>query len=300
MKAGVVYPQIELGGDTGAVKAFAQAAEDLGYDHIVIYDHVLGAVHTGREPKLTGPYKETDPFHEPLVTYAYLAGITNKLELVTGVIILPQRQTALFAKQAADVDLFSEGRLRLGVGVGWNWVEYDGLEMSGHFRRRGKREEQQIALIRKLWEEPVVDYQDSDHRIDRAGILPRPKRQIPIWLGGSSEAAFDRAARIADGFLFGGRTQTQAGQDKGKDGGKPGGAGGSPHPIRIGADQEFRWGGHQRASDIAAWREAGGRHISVVTMGANLSTVDGHIDAIKRWRDVYNSVVRVLHGRAPA
>ena len=202
MKAGVVYPQIELGGDTGAVKAFAQAAEDLGYDHIVIYDHVLGAVHADREPKLAGPYKETDPFHEPLVTYAYLAGVTKNLGLATGVIILPQRQTALFAKQAADVDLFSNGRLRLGVGVGWNWVEYDGLEMSGHFRRRGKRQEQQIALIRKLWEQPVVDHEDSDHRIDRAGILPRPKRKIPIWLGGFSEAAYDRAARIGDGFLF--------------------------------------------------------------------------------------------------
>jgi alkanesulfonate monooxygenase SsuD/methylene tetrahydromethanopterin reductase-like flavin-dependent oxidoreductase (luciferase family) len=149
-----------------------------------------------------------------LVTYAYLAGITKKLELVTGVIILPQRQTALFAKQAADVDLFSEGRLRLGVGIGWNWVEYDGLEMPRHFRRRGKRQEQQIALIRKLWEEPVVDYEDSDHRIDRAGILPRPKRQIPIWLGGSSEAAFDRAARIGAGFLFGARAQTEAVQTK--------------------------------------------------------------------------------------
>src|SRR5690348_7522991 len=201
MKAGVVYPQIELGGDPGAVKAFAQAAEDLGYDHIVIYDHVLGAVHAGREPKLTGPYKETDPFHEPLVTYAYLAGVTKNLELVTGVIILPQRQTALFAKQAADVDLFSDGRLRLGVGVGWNWVEYDSLEMSRHFRRRVRRQEHQIALLRKLWEEPVVDHEDSDHRIDRAGILPRPKRQIPIWLGGFSEAAYDRAARIGDGYL---------------------------------------------------------------------------------------------------
>ena len=139
MKTGVVYPQIELGGDTGAVKASPRRRKTLGYDHIVIYDHVLGAVHAGREPKLTGPYKETDPFHEPLVTYAYLAGITKTLELATGVIILPQRQTALFAKQAADVDLFSEGRLRLGVGVGWNRLEYDGLEMSGHFRRRGKR-----------------------------------------------------------------------------------------------------------------------------------------------------------------
>src|SRR5215831_17058529 len=170
MKAGVVYPQVELGGDTGAVKAFAQAAEELGYDHIVIYDHVLGTVHAGREPKLTGPYKETDPFHEPLVTYAYLAGITKKLELATGVIVLPQRQTALFAKQAADVDLFSEGRLRLGVGVGWNWVEFDGLEMSRHFRRRGRRQEQQIALIRKLWEQPVVEHEDSDHRIVQSGV----------------------------------------------------------------------------------------------------------------------------------
>ena len=214
MKAGVVYPQIELGGDTGAVKAFAQAAEDLGYDHIVIYDHVLGAVHAGREPKLTGPYKETDPFHEPLITYAYLAGVTKTLELVTGVIILPQRQTALFAKQAADVDIFSDGRLRLGVGVGWNWVEFDGLEMSRHFRRRGRRQELQIALIRKLWEQPVVDHEDADHRIDRAGILPRPKRPIPIWLGGFSEAAYDRAARIGDGFLFSGRTQTEAAQIK--------------------------------------------------------------------------------------
>src|ERR1700719_89301 len=147
-------------------------------------------------------------------TRCYLAGLTKKLELVTGVIILPQRQTALFAKQAADVDLFSDGRLRLGVGVGWNWVEYDGLEMSRHFRRRGKRQEQQIALIRKLCEEPVVDYEDSDHRIDRAGILPRPKRQIPIWFGGFSDAAFERASRIGDGFLFSGRTQTEAIQIK--------------------------------------------------------------------------------------
>src|SRR5260370_1932742 len=174
MKAGVVYPQIELGGDTGAVKAFAQAAEDLGYDHIVIYDHVLGAVHAGREPKLTGPYKETDPFHEPLITYAYLAGVTKKLELVTGVIILPQRQTALFAKQAADVDLFSEGRLRLGVGVGWNWVEFDGLEMSGHFRRRGRRHEPPIALIRKLAQQPASAQTNPPPPTRQPPISPRP------------------------------------------------------------------------------------------------------------------------------
>src|SRR5215470_12245748 len=160
------------------------------------------------------PLQRKRSFSRAIGHLCYLAGVTKKLELVTGVIILPQRQTALFAKQAADVDLFSEGRLRLGVGIGWNWVEYDGLEMSRHFRRRGKRQEQQIALIRKLWEDPVVQYEDPDHRIDRAGILPRPKRQIPIWFGGSSEAAFDRAARIGDGFLFGARTQTEAAQIK--------------------------------------------------------------------------------------
>src|ERR1700732_2578336 len=244
MKAGLVYPQIELGGDTGAVKAFAQAAEDLGYDHIVIYDHVLGADHAGREPKLTGPYKETDPFHEPLVTYAYLAGVTKKLELVTGVIILPQRQTALFAKQAADVDLFSEGRLRLGVGVGWNWVEYDGLEMSRHFRRRGQGQE------------PVVDHEDSDHRIDRAGILPRPKRQIPIWLGGFSKAAFDRAARIGDGFLFSGRTQTEAITIKARIAAKLLELGRDADAFGFESIQQYSRGDNQWPGDIAAWRGA--------------------------------------------
>src|SRR5216683_343232 len=205
MKAGVVYPQIELGGDTGAVKAFAQAAEDLGYDHIVIYDHVLGAVHAGREPKLTGPYKENDPFHEPLITYAYHAGVTKNLGLTTGVIILPQRQTALFAKQAADVDLFSDGRLRLGVGVSWNWV------------------------------------------------------------GGFSEAAFDRAARIADGFLFSGRTQTEAIQIKARIAAKLLELGRNADTFGFESIQQYSRGDNQWPGDIAAWREAGGSHISVVT-----------------------------------
>jgi probable F420-dependent oxidoreductase len=290
MKAGVVYPQIELGGDTGAVKAFAQAAEGLGYDHIVIYDHVLGAVHAGREPKLTGPYTEKDPFHEPLVTYAYLAGVTKTLGLATGVIILPQRQTVLLAKQAADVDLFSGGRLRLGVGVGWNWVEYDGLEMSGHFRRRGKRQEQQIALMRKLWEQPVIEHEDSDHRIDRAGISPRPERSIPIWFGGFSDAAYDRAARIGDGFMFSGRTQTEAVHIKAKITAQLRELGRDADAFGFESIQQYNRGDNQWPGDIAAWRAAGGSHISVVTMGANLTTVDDHIDAIRRWRQVYDTV----------
>jgi hypothetical protein len=184
------------------------------------------------------------------------------------VIILPQRQTALFAKQTADVDLFSDGRLRLGVGVGWNWVEYDGLEMSRHFRRRGKRQEQQIALIRKLWEQPVVDHEDSDHRIDRAGILPRPKRKIPIWLGGFSEAAFDRAARIGDRFLFSGRTQTEAIQVKARIAAKLLEFGRDADAFGFESIQRYSRGDNHWPGDIAAWREAGGSHISVVTMGA--------------------------------
>ena len=242
MKAGVVYPQVELGGDTGAVKAFAQAAEDLGYDHIVIYDHVLGAVHAGREPKLTGPYKETDPFHEPLITYAYLAGITQKLEFATGVIILPQRQTALFAKQAADVDLFSDGRLRLGVGVGWNWVEFDGLEMSDIFAAAAgagvaNRVDPQIVGTAR------VDHEDADHRIDRAGILPRPKRPIPIWLGGFSDAAYDRAARIGDGFLFSGRNSNR---------GRPNQGVGSRPELGRARQESLMYSDSSRSSNIVA------------------------------------------------
>ena len=201
MRAGVVFPQIELGGDPGAMKAFAQAVEGLGYDHLLMYDHVLGAEHAGREPKLWGPYTERDPFHEPFIAFAYLAGITTKLEFTTGVIILPQRQTALVAKQVADLDLFSGGRFRFGVGSGWNWVEYDALEMPQHFKRRGKREEEQIALLRKLWAESVITHHDTDHHIDRAGILPLPTRQIPIWLGGASDATLKRAAKYGQGWI---------------------------------------------------------------------------------------------------
>ncbi len=289
MKAGVIYPQTELGGDVGAVKAFAQAAEEMGYDHIVIYDHVLGAEHEGREPPLRGPYKNTDPFHEPLITYAYLAGITEKIELVTGVLVLPQRQTALVAKQAADVDLFSNGRLRLGVGVGWNWVEFDGLELPGTFKKRGRRQEAQIALMRKLWGAPLIDHTDDFHRIDRAGIKPLPNRQIPIWLGGSTEIAYERAARIADGFLFSGRTQADAVEIKGRMEGMLADNGRAGDSFGFESIQSFSNGANRWPGDIAAWRDAGGSHISVVTMGAGFDSVDAHIDAIGQWRKVYDA-----------
>ena len=200
MEIGVVYPQIELRGDPAAVRDIGRAVEGLGFSHLLAYDHVLGAVHADRSPSLIGPYTEADPFHDPLVMFAYLAGMTDRLRFATGILILPQRQTALVARQAADVDLLSGGRLRLGVGIGWNHVEYEALGQD--FRTRGAREEEQIELLRRLFTEPIVEFSGRFDRVDRAALVPRPTRSIPIWLGGRSEAAFDRAARLADGFIF--------------------------------------------------------------------------------------------------
>jgi probable F420-dependent oxidoreductase len=275
MQIGVVYPQIELRGDPTAVRRIGRAVEDLGFDHLLAYDHVLGAVHADRTPELTGPYTEHDPFHDPFVMFAYLAGITERLRFATGILILPQRQTALVARQAADVDLMSGGRLRLGVGVGWNHVEYQALGQD--FRTRGARQEEQIQLLRRLFTEPVVDFSGRFHRIDRAALVPKPAHTIPIWLGGSGEKAFDRAARLADGFIFFG--------------------GGSDHAIHAWNRLRDRVRGYGRSvedfggdyvalprggiadlvSEIDAWRQAGGTHATVATMGLGFDSADAHI-----------------------
>ena len=201
MKFGAVLPTCEIGADPIALRDWAQAAESLGYSHIVTYDHVLGAEHAGREPAFWGPYSEHDDFHEPFVLFGYLAGVTSTIEFETGIIILPQRQAALVAKQAAEVDLLSGGRFRLGVGSGWNYVEYESL--GADWDRRGALLDDQIAVIRALWDNDVIDYASEFHRIDRAGIRPRPQRRIPIWFGGYTPAALRRAARLGDGFTFG-------------------------------------------------------------------------------------------------
>jgi probable F420-dependent oxidoreductase len=200
MKIGAVYPQIELRGDPEAVRRIGTTVEALGYDYLLTYDHVLGAVHEGREPALTGPYTEKHPFHDPFVMFAHLAALTRRLELATGILILPQRQTALVARQATDVDLLSGGRLRLGVGIGWNYVEYQALGQN--FKTRGRRAEEQVELLRKLWSEPLITFKGEFDQIDRACINPRPARLIPIWFGGFSEAVYRRAARRGDGFIF--------------------------------------------------------------------------------------------------
>jgi len=283
MQIGVVYPQNELSGNPAAVRRIGRAVEDLGFDHVLAYDHVLGAVHADRTPQLSGPYTEHDPFHDPFVMFAYLAGMTERIGFATGVLILPQRQTALVARQAADVDLLSGGRLRLGVGVGWSPVEYEALGQD--FRSRGARQEEQIELLRQLFTEPVVDFAGRFDRVDRAALVPKPARSVPIWLGGSSDKAFDRAARLGDGFIFFG--------------------GGIDHAINAwdqvrelvrehGRSAEtfggeyvvVPWGGiGELTAEIDAWERVGGTHVSIVTMGRGLDSVDAHVDLISTLAD---------------
>src|SRR6266850_4572298 len=256
MQIGVVYPQIELGGDPSAVGRIGKAVEDLGFDYLLAYDHVLGAVHADRTPPLTGPYTERDPFHDPFVMFAYLAGITERIGFATGILILPQRQTALVARQAADVDLLSGGRLRLGVGVGWNYVEYEALGQD--FHARGARQEEQITLLRRLFTEPVVDFSGRFDRVDRASLMPKPARSIPIWLGGHGEVAFERASRLADGFIFFGGNSDQVVREWKRLRDRVGAIGRSVEDF--GADWVVlrRDGLGDLTTEINAWRDAGG------------------------------------------
>lgn len=197
-RVGMVVPQHEIGTDPSLIVGWARAVETLGFAHLDIFDHVLGADATDR-PDWPGPYTHEHRFHEPLVLYGFLAGAVQ-LELATGVLVLPQRQTALVAKQAAELDLLSGGRLRLGVGIGWNPVEHEALGCD--FATRAERYEEQIVLLRRLWTEPVVDVAGDHHRIDRAGLAPRPERPIPIWLGGgTAPAVLHRIGRLGDGWI---------------------------------------------------------------------------------------------------
>jgi probable F420-dependent oxidoreductase len=263
VKIGAIFPTTEIGSDPAAIRDWAQAAEALGYSHAITYDHVLGALHAGREPKLMGPYTERDAFHEPFTLFAWLAAHTRTLELATGVLVLPQRQTALVAKQAVEVAILSGGRLRLGVGTGWNFVEYEALGVD--YDSRGARLEEQVALLRRLWSEPVLDFRGDFHRVDRAGILPLAPRPIPIWFGGFAAPSFRRAARTGDGFQFGatGRgVRAQWEQVKellAKEGRALEGFGAE-------ATVDYSAGPEAWRAELDAWREVGGTHFSLRAM----------------------------------
>ncbi len=268
MRIGVVFPQTEIGDDPIAIRDYAQAAEQLGYQHLLIYDHVLGAS-TASRPDWRGAYTSDTLFHEPFVLFGYLAGLTKRIELVTGVIVLPQRQTALVAKQAAEIDVLSGGRLRLGVGIGWNEVEYQALGQD--FHNRGARMEEQIEVLRALWTQPVVTFHGRWHQIEAAGIKPLPiQRPIPIWIGATADSAIERAGRISDGRL----RQAAVAAGRAAD------AVGVEARLSIGQVPEAEW-----ARYVEGWRGLGATHLCVNTMGAGLRSPQDHIDALRRVKD---------------
>jgi probable F420-dependent oxidoreductase len=278
MRIGVVFPQTELGSDPGAVRAFATAASELGYAHIAVFDHVVGAdpaVHRG----WSGPYDVHTTFHEPFVLFGYLAALTS-LELVTSILILPQRQTVLVAKQAAEIDLLTQGKLRLGVGLGWNEVEYEALGQN--FSDRGARLGEQVALLRRLWTETSVTVAGEHEHVTGAGIAPLPvQRPIPVWIGARADVALRRAGRIADGWF----PMEQPGAALARSTAIVHGAAveAGRDPSTLGMEGRINVGSESSSpidQQIAAWRDAGATHLSFNTMRAGFSTVDEHIAAL--------------------
>jgi probable F420-dependent oxidoreductase len=274
----VVFPQTEIGPDRGAVRAYGERVEELGFTHILAYDHVLGADPAVHKP-WTGPYDIDTTFHEPFVVFGYLAALTS-LELVTGIIILPQRQTALVAKQATEVDLLTNGNFRLGIGLGWNAVEYEAL--GKNFTDRGRRLTEQVTLLRRLWTERSVTFAGEYETVTAAGLAPMPvQRPIPIWFGGQSGPAYVRIGRLADGWfpqvppgdrLAEARAVVdQAALEAGRD------------PAMIGMEGRVSWtdaDADRLIDHVGRWRDAGASHVSVNTMSAGLGGVDGHLTAL--------------------
>lgn len=285
MQLGVVFPQTEIGSDPQAVRDFVQAAEAMGYEHLIVYDHVLGA-DVSHYPGWQGPYTHRHLFHEPFVLYGYLAAITRRIELVTAVIILGQRQTALVAKQAAEIDVLSGGRLRLGVGIGWNQVEYEAL--GENFHNRGKRCEEQMAVLRALWTQEVVDFQGKWHRIQHAGINPLPvQRPIPLWLGGGRpgvEAVIERIGRLADGWFPQFAPDAIGKETLERMRGYARAAGRDPASIGIEGRIRFATGNPESwAQEAEDWSALGASHLSVNTMDAGLQTPEAHIAAMEQF-----------------
>jgi probable F420-dependent oxidoreductase len=284
MKIGVVFPQVEFPPDPIAVRDYAQAVEGMGYSHIHAYDHILGA-NPERPGGWTGPYNYQNPFFEPFVLFSYLSGLTHKIEFVTGILILPQRQTALVAKQAATLDVISGGRLRLGVGLGWNEVEY--IALGENFHNRGKRLEEQVDVLRRLWTQPLVNYTGRWHTIPDAGINPLPiQRPIPIWFGGRDDRVLHRMAKFGDGWMPNLYTLEQtrplldklyqyletAGRDKASFGIEP--------RLNLSKVAQDGW-----IDFVKAWDEFSASHLMVNTMGCGYETPSAHLEALKRFSE---------------
>ena len=284
MHIGIVFPQTEIGTDPGAIRTFAEAAEELGFDHISGIDHVLGA----REPH--GPpwarfYTVDRQFHEPLVLFGYLSAVTRRIGFATAILILSQRQTALVAKQAAEVDVLSGGRMRLGIGIGWNALEFEAL--GTNFHDRGARVGEQVDLLRRLWTERTIDFEGRWHRVRDAGINPLPvQRPIPVWFGAFVDVAIRRAARIGDGLFL--NPRLKPGPDAAdemariaghvRDAGRDPAAFGTNATIHAAAGGPETWGEH-----TAWWREQGATHATFRTIDAGYETLDRHLEAMRRY-----------------
>jgi probable F420-dependent oxidoreductase len=282
MQIGFTFPQNEIGADPAAIRDYAQTAEGMGYRHVVVFDHVLGADPTHR-PGWKG-YTQLNLFHEPFVLFGYLAALTQ-LEMVPAVIILPQRQTALVAKQAAEVAVLTDGKIRLGVGVGWNPVEYEALGMD--FHTRGRVVEEQIEVMRLLWSQEVVSYKGRFHTITEAGLNPLPvRRSIPIWLGGSADVLLRRVARIGDGWFPQGKPDDQMREIVERLRSYTREAGRDPNALGIEARVNASEGDlDEWIAQTEGWRTLGATHISLNTMGAGFTSLSEHIDALRRYKE---------------
>jgi len=281
MQLNAFFPTRDIGTDPAKIRDWAQAAEYLGYATIEMPDHVFGAAaREGFAPL----YNETDPFHETFVTLGFLAAVTKRIGLSSGVLISPQRQTGLIAKQAAELDILSGGRLRLGIGVGWNHVEYASL--GEQWNTRGARQAEQIEVLRRLWSEDLVTFEGRFHRMHAVNIMPPPvQRPIPIWLGGVSEAAVKRAARLADGWMP--IIAPDAATEKlallrsellrhGRDAAKFGLEGW----LRMQAADPQQWG-----AAAEGWRKHGAHYVMLYPM-YRIETFDGQIETLRRFKEV--------------
>lgn len=284
MKIGLVFPQTEYGHDPVAVAEYARLAEESGYSHVLAYDHVLGA-NPNRPGGWQGPYTYENPFLSPFLLFSYWASITTRLEFVTGVIILPQRQTALVAKQAATLDVLCQGRLRLGVGLGWNKVEYEALGQD--FHTRGRRIEEQVTLMRRLWTEPLVTFEGKWDRVPDAGIRPLPVQQpIPVWFGGWADAVVRRTARLGDGWLLSSSTPDKAAPRFEELRRYIAEAGRSPETVGIEVRLAYGDGDPDGwLAAIEAWEKLGATHLAVNTMGCGFDSPEQHLKAVETFAE---------------
>ena len=281
MEIGAVFPHNEIGTDPQAIKDYAQGVEELGVTHLLIYDHVLGA-DRNRPGGFEGPYDKDVAFHEPFTTFAFIAAVTKNLDMITTVMILPQRQTVLVAKQAAELAILSNNRFKLGIGVGWNAVEYVGL--NENFKNRGKRQAEQVELMRLLWESEVLEYKGDYHHIDKASLNPRPSENVPIWFGGGAPQLIERCADLGDGWipLMGpneaARNTLEAIRAKREAKGLDWNNFGVQAQAQYAGGDPDRWNKHAEK-----WRDLGASHLAVATHNAEPTNVDGHLSRIKEY-----------------